>query len=270
MAIPTANLIGSYDFSNTSSYPGSGTSLNDLSTSNNDLTNTTLTGTFSGSGQSKYYNFAGGADQFWRNNSGLAVTQLYTASQFMWVRSSNWLGSGNECLAAWGEDIGGGGGHVAMWKNISAFGSPANWGMMGSACAATTFPGGLTANAWLHIGYVIDGTTAKLYLNGVQVNSVPQNLYVGGSTGTTGFISNYYSPYLAPITLGGLYTNYYSAGGFDLAIAEFYDVTLSGAEALELYNSQESRFFPAPPPPGPILSSPGPVGGRRFGGRFNG
>ena len=270
MAIPTGNLIGSYDFSDPDSYPGSGEYLLDLSGNNNDLRNTTLYGTFGGTGQSKYYNFYGGSDQFIRNNSGLAVTQLYTASMFLWVRSSNWVDTGNKCLAGWGEDINPGGGQIGLWESFDFVGISGNFGSMGSGLATTTFPGGWTANEWLNIGYTCDGITGRVYLNGVEVNSFPQNAYVQGGTGATAYISNYYSPYYAPISLGGLYYNYYPASGFDLATAEFYDVTLSGAEALELYNSQESRFFPAPPPPGPILSSPGPVGGRRFGGRFNG
>jgi hypothetical protein len=269
MAIPTGNLKGSYDFSNPSSYPGTGEYLLDLSASNNDLRNTTLYGTFGGTGQSKYYTFAGGSDQFIRNNSGLGVSQLYTASVFLWVRSSNWGDTGNKCLAGWGEDINPGGGQISFWKSLTFYGS-GNWGMMGSGLAATTFPGGLTANEWLNIGYTADGITGRLYLDGVEVNSFPQNSYISGGTGATAFVSAITGPYYAWISLGGLYSNYYPASAFDLAVAEFYDVTLSGAEVLELYDSQESRFFSAPPPPGPILSSPGPVGGRRFGGRFNG
>ena len=114
MAIPLGNLKGSYDFSNVSSYSGTGQTLYDLSGTGNNLRNTNLTGTFGGTGQSKYYTFAGGADQFWRNNSGIAGTQLFTASQFMWVKSTDWNDTGNKCLAGWGEDIGAGGGQIAM------------------------------------------------------------------------------------------------------------------------------------------------------------
>jgi hypothetical protein len=264
MAIPIGNLKGSFDFSDVSSYPGTGSTLFDLSAANNDLTNTTLSGTFGGTGQSKYYSFAGGADQFWRNNSGITGTQLFTASHFMWVRSTDWNDTGNKCLASWGEDIGAGGGVLSIWKNVAAYGGLTRaWGSMGSGVASTAFPTTLTANTWLHIGYTIDGTTAKLYIDGVEVGSVSQQFVWPSGTGTTGFISNNTAPYYAPMTLGGLYSNYYPASGFDVAVAEFYDVPLSGTQALELFNLQESRFFV----PAPYVGS---VGGRIFGEGLNG
>ena len=49
--------------------------------------------------------------------------------------------------------------------------------------------------------------------------------------------------------------------------ARVYDVVLSAGEIATDYTNFLNRINPAPPPP---LSSPGPVGGRRFGGRFNG
>lgn len=260
MAIPIGNLKGSFDFSDVSSYPGTGSTLFDLSAANNDLTNTTLSGTFGGTGQSKYYTFAGGADQFWRNNTGLGVTQLFTASQFMWVRSTDWTdGVGAyRCMSGWGEDIGTGGGQIGIWKQQSAsFYPPGASAAMGSGWATTFYPGGLTNNTWMHLGYVVDGTDAKIYLDGVLVGSIPQaNSYTTGPTGTTGFISNNTAPYYAPMTLGGLYSNYYPASGFDVAVAEFYDVALSGTQALELFNSQEYRFTGGPPPPPPL---PAPI-----------
>ena len=264
MAIPIGNLKGSYDFSNAASYPGTGNTLNDLSLANNDLTNPSLTGTFSGTGQSKYYTFAGGSDQFYRNNSGIAGTQLYTASMFVWTKASSWTDSGYKCIAGWGEDIGTGGGQLAVWKNV-AFDPGYQYGMMGSGVAATAFPSFAT-NTWIHVGYTIDGTTAKLYIDGVEVQSVPQNFYWPSSTGPTGYISNNIAPYYAPITLGGLYDNYYGSAGIDIAICEFYNVGFASTQVLELYNSQSARFGASPPPP-PYVGS---VGGRRFGGRFAG
>ena len=269
MAIPLGNLKGSYDFSNVSSYPGTGSTLYDLSAANNDLDNSTLTGSFSGTGLSKYYTFAGGADQFWKNNSGIAGTQLFTASHFMWVRSTDWTeGVGTYlCMSGWGEDIGTGGGHIGFWKQLSAlYNPPGASGNMGSGWGLTFYPGGLTDNTWMHLGYVIDGTNAKIYLDGIEVGSIPQdwqgsNPPYNGPTGVTGFISNNAPPYNAPITLGGLYNNYYPASGFDVAIAEFYDVPLSGTQALELYNSQEYRFTGGPPPPPPL---PNPIGSYDF------
>lgn len=266
------NPIAKYDFSDPSSYPGSGTSLSDLSASGFTLINSTLSGTFAGSGQSKYYSFAGGTDQFYRDNTTSAFgssNRLYTASMFMWVRSSDWNTptGGYRCLAGWGEDIGTGGGQLAVWKQV-AFDTNDQYGMMGSGWGATYYPGGLSTNQWVHVGYVVDGTNANLYVDGALVNSVPQDfVYAAGPTGTYGWISAATAPYLAPLTLGGLYTNYYASDGFDLALAEFYNVGFASTQVTQLYNSQSSRFSGGPPPPTPYLGS---VGGRTFGMGFAG
>ena len=261
---PLPSPIAEYDFSNVSSYSGTGQTLYDLSGTGNNLRNTNLTGTFSGTGQSKYYTFAGGADQFWRNNSGIAGTQLFTASMFLWTRASSWSDSGYKCIAGWGEDIGAGGGQIGIWKNV-AFDPGYQSAMMGSGVAFTTYPGGLSLNTWIHVGYVVDGTTAKLYVDGAEVSSVAQNFTWPSGTGITGFISNNIGPYFAPIALGGLYDSYYGSAGYDIAIAEFYNVGFATTQVLQLYNSQSARFPAAPPPP-----YVGSVGGRRFGGRFAG
>jgi hypothetical protein len=78
--------IGQYDFSNVTSYPGSGGNLYDLSGTGNTLNNAALSGTFGGTGQSKYYSFVGGADQFAIGPAaGFAGTILTTASSFIWI-----------------------------------------------------------------------------------------------------------------------------------------------------------------------------------------
>jgi hypothetical protein len=275
---PLPTPIGSFDFSNPSSYPGTGGTLYDLSAANNDLTNSTLTGTFSGTGQSKYYTFAGGADQFAKGAaSGFAGTQLFTGSHFLWVKSSGWNSpaqdSGTHYMSGWGFDVAPGGGHIGFVKQQSSSYYPSgSYGSMGSGWGATTFPGGLTDNDWLHLGYVATGTDCNLYLNGTLVGSIPQswqgaNPPYFGPTGVVGFIGSDPLNALTPsMTLGGLYINYAPGSNFDIAIAEFYNVGLGSTQVLQLYNSQEARFAAGPPPPPP----PSIVGGRRFGGRFAG
>lgn len=262
MAIPIGNLKGSFDFSDVSSYPGTGNTIYDLSAENNDLTNPTLSGTFAGSGQSKYYSFVGGTDQFYKPaTSGIAGTQLFTASAFLWVRSTDWNSpaqdGGYHYLLGWGTDVAPGGGHLGFAKMQSTSFYPSGpSATMGSGWGATFFPGGLSNNTWLHLGYVVDGTDAKIYLDGVLVGSIPQdwqgaNPPYFGATGVTGYIGN--SGGITPwMCLGGLYSNYATASNYDIAITEFYDVPLSGTQALELFNAQESRFFGGPPPPPPL------------------
>lgn len=247
---PTPNYA-SFDFSNPLSYPGTGNTIYDLTPLNNDLTNTTgLAGTFGGTGQSKYYSFVGGTDQFYKANcssDGFVAGKLYTASEFLWVRSSNWVDTGNLCLAGWGDDIGVGGGQLGIWKNFASSG-PGLIAMMGSGVGLVEYPTNPTDNEWHHLGYVADGSGCTVYLDGTAVGTVPQNFYFPSGTGATGYVAIQIpiSPFMA---LGGLYSNYYPAGGFDLAIAEFYNTALDGTEVNALYNSQVSRFVIPPPTP---------------------
>jgi hypothetical protein len=273
---PLPAPIGQYDFSNVASYSGTGGTLNDLSGTGNTLNNPTLTGTFGGTGQSKYYSFAGGADQFYKDAvAGFAGTQLYTGSSFIWVKSTDWnnpaQSGGYNYMTGWGLDTAPGGGHIGFAKKLSSsFFPDGSWGQMGSAWGALKFPT-LTNNTWYHFGYVADGTTCHLYLDGVEVGTLGQDFQganppYNAATGVTGYIGRdplyAYTPW---ITLGGLYSNYATASNYDIAIAEFYNVGFASTQVLQLYNSQSARF-PAPPPP-PYVGS---VGGRRFGGRFAG
>jgi hypothetical protein len=265
MPTPVPNYA-SFDFSNISSYPGTGNTLYDLSPLNNDLTNTGLAGTFGGTGQSKYYSFVGGSDQFYKNNcssDGFVAGKLYTASEFLWVRSSDWNVTGNFCLAGWGDDIGPGGGQLSIWKNLASAG-PGLFGQMGSGVGGIKYPTNPTDNDWHHLGYVADGSGCTIYLDGTNIGSVPQTSIYPSGTGITGYVGIVIpiAPFMA---LGGLASAYYGTGGFDLAIAEFFNTSLTGIEVGDLYNSQVSRFAGGPPPP-----TPGKVGGRRFGGRFAG
>jgi hypothetical protein len=265
MAIPTPNYA-SFDFSDVSSYPGSGNVLYDLSVEGNNLTNPSMAGTFGGTGQSKYYSFTGGADQFGRFNcttTGFVAGKLYTASEFIWVRSSNWVDSGNFCLAGWGDDIGVGGGQLGIWKNFASSG-PGLIAMMGSGVGLVEYPTNPTDNEWHHLGYVADGSGCTIYLDSVAVAAVPQDFYFPSSTGPTGYVGIVIpqAPFMA---LGGLAPSYYPASGFDLAVAQFYNTALTGVEITDLYNSEYPRFAGGPPPPAPSV-----VGGRRFGGRFAG
>jgi len=247
---PPVPNYASFDFSDPLSYPGTGNTIYDLTPLGNDLTNTGLAGTFGGTGQSKYYSFVGGSDQFYKNNcssDGFVAGKLYTASEFLWVRSSDWNVTGNFCLAGWGDDIGPGGGQLGIWKNLASAG-PGLLGMMGSLVGGIKYPTNPTNDEWHHLGYVADGSGCTLYLDGTAVGSVPQTSIYPSGTGITGYVGIQIpiAPFMA---LGGLASAYYGTGGFDLAVAEFFNTSLDGIEVNSLYNSQASRFAAAPPVP---------------------
>ena len=246
-----ASSVAKFDFSNVASYPGSGGILYDLSGTGNTLTNPTLTGTFGGTGQSKYYSFAGGTDQFARTASaGFSGTTLYTASVFAWVRASNWNNppqdSGYHYIMGWGDDVFPGGGHIGLAKQYSTtFYPPGQPGTMGSGYGVTFVPGGLTNNKWQHFGYVADGTNCTLYLDGVQVGQTPQTYnYVYGNTGPLAWVGNSAPPTTPFMSLGALAGGGYApASNFDLAIGEWYNVGLGSTTVAQLYNSQKDRFI---------------------------
>jgi hypothetical protein len=271
--VPTP--VGEYDFSDVSSYPGTGGTLYDLSGTGNTLNNPTLSGTFAGSGQSKYYSFAGGADQFYKDAvAGFAGTILTTASAFIWVKSSDWNNPANSnqyrYMTGWGLDTGTGGGHIGFTKKLPSTAPPFYPDVPGAMCGSgfgfTAYSSGLANSQWYHLGYVIDGTNANLYLDGVLVGQVPQDfVYSVGLTGLLGSVQKDPAYANTPwMCLGGLYNNYAPASNYDIAIAEFYNVGLGSTQVTSLYNFQSARFPNTPPP------YVGSVGGRRFGGRFAG
>ena len=265
MPTPVPNYA-SYDFSNVSSYPGSGNVLYDLSGLGNTLTNTNgLSAPVAGIGQSKYYSFTGGSDQFWKYNcstAGFVSGKLYTASMFLWLRSSNWTGSSNQCFAGWGDDIGSGGGQLGIWKNLAADNGKII-AQMGSGVGWIPNPTAPSVNDWHHFGYVADGSACSFYLDGVAVGAVPQNSIYPSGTGITGYVGIFIpqAPFMA---LGALANAYYPASGFDLAVAQFFNTSLDGIQVGDLYNSEVSRFSGPPPP------YAGSVGGRIFGEGLNG
>jgi len=86
----------------------------------------------------------------------------------------------------------------------------------------------LTVDTWYHITFTCDGTTSRLYLNGVSIGT--------SSIIPSGFGSYFYLGHLT----GGVSSLEYLKG--NIAAAQLYTTALSAAQVLQNYEAQKSKF----------------------------
>jgi hypothetical protein len=236
------NLVRSYDFSDPLCYPGSGSTVFDLSGSELDLP--IVNATYGGTGQSKYFNFTG-TNQYIGKTGVTGFGSTFTIN--MWARQNN----NNTLYHSFN------GGYVnngpAMYWNDGAAGNIAPSFNSGNNKIVAS---GIATSEWYLTSYVLDGTTAKLYVDGSLVGSVSQAPGISWQNGV--FV-------LAAATDGA--GNIEPAGYFvgDIATFDVYNSALGSTAISTYYNSTFSRFGVAPPP-----APPSNVGGRQFAQGFNG
>jgi hypothetical protein len=223
-SIVTSGLILALDAANSKSYPGSGTTWIDLSTSKNNgtLANTPL---YSSSNGSIVFSGYGGANNYISlSNLPSTLPQLTVE---VWV---NLLYSGNQGVL-----------YIIGQRN-SAFrlmygASNFNW-----VCATTNnswYSTGTTLssnsvtvyNVWNHVVVTYDGSFNRIYVNGVlQGTSTPA---ISGN--------------ILMSSLGGLYIMQTDASNLDngsgqLSIARIYNVALTQEQILQNFNAQRGRY----------------------------
>jgi hypothetical protein len=195
------------DASNTTSYPGNGTTWFDLTSNAN---NGTINGAFWNPGG--YFDFDGSSDYInVPDNNSLEWTTSKSLS--VWVNSNN--SSGNKGIVAkttnaspYGWILQQDGGNVKFW-----FASGGNF----PTTPATTLP----LNTWTHIAVTYNGSSLLMYKNGVLVSTL--------STSLTPALSS------SPLTIGRYYSNisnYYFNG--QTSKVRIYDVVLTQAEITAL------------------------------------
>jgi hypothetical protein len=86
----------------------------------------------------------------------------------------------------------------------------------------------LTVDTWYHITFTCDGTTSRLYLNGVSIGT--------SSIIPSGFGSYFYLGHLT----GGVSSSEYLKG--NIAASQLYATALSAAQVLQNYEAQKSKF----------------------------
>ncbi len=207
------NLALHYDAANANSYPGSGTTWKDLKGTGNATLN---------NGPSYSTSYGGmiafdGTNDFAATNS---ITLSYPPGFTVEIVAKFNSISGAQGLITFNNT--GASKYINFYKGN---GTGMRWEV--GAGQSVTGTNNLTAGVWYHFTGVYDGTTARLYRNGVLEASA--NLT---STTTT----------TASVVMGAFdNTGTYPFNG-NIAIARFYTRPLSASEVLQNYNSTKIRF----------------------------
>lgn len=189
-----SNLLLNYDFANTATYPGTGTSVNNLSSTSH--TGTINGATFNSAG---YFEFPGSLDQRIYVGS-LGSTEFNNLTILVWFYPTSVTNYENvlDCNYNVPDPADGlvKSGNIGPRLEMNNSGNLAwNWGASRSAndpffsCNASNT--GIVANTWYHSVLVINGNQAingSTYLNGIAQNTGSQT--AGGSVSWYGGIGN--------------------------------------------------------------------------------
>ena len=230
-SIVTSGLILNYDISNTSSYPGSGTTITDLQSNSNSTTFDGPTYTSSGGG---YLTFDG-IDEYFVTNTSLnsKLSPINTSniiSIFVWVYPMD----NGVILAELGQATANVSWHDSQIEMVAGTIKFSVWtGNVQNLSSSISTP----LNNWYYVGFTYDGTNLRGYVNGsLAVTSgtitrqTPYNN--GGGVGL-----HYAVASIDGTSLGdGTFANMRFGG------MQIYNTALSGPNVLTNYNATKSRF----------------------------
>ena len=214
MPIPTRNV--EYDFSDPACYPGSGSTFYDLAGSTNGSTNST---TFVSDGDASYFTTNG--------SSTFLSTSSYTPTSNTVFSYNLWFQLNNTSYGTMFQM--GGDGSVANTPAINANDPSANrlncsfGNLVSQNQPSQTIP----VNTWKCITVVCDGSTNKVYYDGLLVNSVSQ------STGIFG---------VGPIQFGRFLNFQYAS--VKIALFQLFNTALNATEVGDIYATYVDRFNP--------------------------
>ena len=218
--IVTSGLVLHLDAGNTSSYPGSGTTWTDLSSSGN---NGTLTNgpTYSSSNGGSIV-FDGSNDIVSSFSTQISGTGSKTISSWIKLNTTSRGGIvGTRSLTEWG---------WGFTVNRSGVGTLDFYDTQGSSLSAAA---GLGTNIWYHVTVTFDDSRmVTLYVNGSQVaiSSTPfAALNASTFNGVIGNEDEYTSPFYHPFK-------------GNIAQVSIYNRALTAAEVLQNYNALRPRF----------------------------
>lgn len=225
MPLITTNLLVHFDASNTSSYPGSGTTVTDLTAGNN---GTLVNGTAFTSVRGGAFVFDGINDRLdVAHATGMSMINTSSRTITMWVR---WTGSGYEGIVGkQSSNFNFDGYVIGINEGALRFAFNSN---VDSSIQTDTFP--LSDQRWHHLGITFATSTAsnaiRLYVDGQLLKS--------GSAGTTTATNESNT-----LRIGSAYHDD-SSSLFTGELGEFqlYTSPLSDAGILENYNSTKSRY----------------------------
>lgn len=216
-SIATSGLVFCVDAANTKSYPGSGTTVYDL-TRNQPSTTMTNGPTYT-NGTPSYWTFDG-VDDFIGGSSLTTSLAGGTAEVWTYINAIN----RNQGFLALNT---GGGAYINFWMPST---NNMRWEVIGnSGSSYTTINAATTATTgvWYQFLGTFDGTTTKIYVNGNLDTSQTMTNQPTGS-------------HIAPIQIGRYDASYPVSAR--ISIVRFYNRALSTAEIQQNFNATRGRF----------------------------
>jgi hypothetical protein len=235
--------IAQYDFQN-GSYPGSGTTVFDLSGTGNTLA-ITSGGTWV-SGTPNYFDLAGNT-AIYKSPAlgGIASTNIFTINGWYYLPTTVL----NSVVLDVGKDIANQSAQIASGFSLGELFVSGGFGYGVLEYTGASQPG------WNFVSYVSTGSSTIAYLNGASVGSTTNVPSLPSDAGIIiGTALNNASPPVPRLDLAAVGR----VGYFDV-----YNVALGPGDISTIYNATSGSYAPSPP------SSNG-VGGRQFAQGFNG
>ncbi|MBM3412310.1 MAG: hypothetical protein FJY19_02900 [Bacteroidetes bacterium] len=217
----TSGMQVRYEFSNTSSYSGSGNTVTDLAGVQQNATLVNSPSYYSGN--PKYLNLVGASSNYLITS---ALTSTLNESVFLWV-----FPTGNGVILT---ELG----QTTLNTNwydsqIEIIGSTIRFGVWPYPLGTSQISSSITLNTWHYVGFTYDGTTLKAFVDGSSVGtysisrSIPGTLYYGiGATCNTNLGNGGY-------------------GNFRLNAFHHYNRALTSNEVLTNYNSSKTEVVPS-------------------------
>lgn len=214
----TSGMEVRYEFSNTSSYSGSGASVIDLMGVQQNAT-IINSPSFNSTGI-KYLNLVGTSSNSIITN---ALTSTLNESVFLWVFPTD----NGVILTELGQNA-----YNTHWHDsqIEIVGSQIRFAVWPYTVGNPQISSSLALNMWHYVGFTYDGTTLRAFIDGASVGtyqiarSKPSTLYYG--------IGAYDGTHLG---IGGW-------GNFRLAAFHYYSRALSPNEVLQNFKSTKDRY----------------------------
>ena len=224
-AVPvTTNLVLYYDPSNSSSYPGTGTTINDLSGNG-------LNGSMSGiTFTTPYFTYNGTSSQIAIADNALLEPGSGDWTMEVWVNQSV---AGNDVVLG---KFPAGGAQVSYSIRTSATVYYAQMGS-GIGSGATLFQSSSnqirTIGTWYQLVYVftnVASNTIETFVNGVSIGTVSHSL---------ASILNSTNPLYIGSYNGGEYTQWFDG---KIGITRLYDASLTASQVLQNFDADKSKY----------------------------
>ncbi len=154
-----------------------------------------------------------------------------------------------ETLVSWGKRGGPDGSNISFnFGSDFRWGAVGHWGGDGPDLGWDNNGGSPSANAWHHLVYTFDGTTSRVYADGVNANTevVTPGIIVTHPDTAISIATQLESDGETPT--GGL------RGSLTIARVRIHDGALTGEQILANYNLEKSAFI-NPQPPAPAASA---------------